>query len=791
MLVRVSGGSSGICAYLANGMKSGREHSRNELDERVLLTGDLEKLDNTLELFDKQAQHEKYLHITLSFKETEIDEQTLKSIDLDFQDFIFSACRNDEFYYYSEAHLPKIKSLHDKDGSEYERFPHIHVVIPEFNLVTYKKDNPLGKIENITRYIDAFQETINYKYNLKSPKDNLRPISGGREAILNRHKITPEMSRQQIKEEIATIIRSDKTIQSVDELAVVLKGFGTAKVRDSKKFGGQYINLQFADGRKGINLKDPIFLNEYLASRDNRLIRANDQAEHDKSLAQWPQQAQKIRFIDRASPKAREVFQALDEAQQRDYLNNAMSQHLALLESIAPTAALQQHYAPRQPDYVPHIEDGRHLDDISHIDDIPHFEQIPHFEEQYEQETQSPESQSRSTPYDMYGVRVRGSDGNSSERSNLSQPNSLPTATRNDMERDEKIQSANLYTLRDAGNISRERQYGRIGTTKAQVQKSEWSQKINAVDLRALLNHLSYRYGIDDKAIKIVRSRKGYERIKHNGRQYSASDFMAKHLHLNWYEIREILDTVLEQQDKKDFRTKTISSTTMWHRFQRYEETLPGLTATNANYRVTKANIFEETAFIEDVHKSKSQNNAKRRILREHRKAAMQKAQEKLYNERRYYLQSPNERYLEWLHKQSIDGEKSALEELNRIYPTHERNYSLTFLNKQPNRYQKSTFSPLELGFNVHVNKRGEIEYRNDDNQVVIIDTRTSINVKKRDTETITKALMLAQQRFGIDGFEITNATEADKQAIQEAVNRSQTHVTLYPAKGKSTIEKG
>ncbi|MDR5614935.1 hypothetical protein [Arsenophonus sp.] len=41
MLIRISGGNSGIYEYLENGKKQGREFSRNEIDKRLILDGDL------------------------------------------------------------------------------------------------------------------------------------------------------------------------------------------------------------------------------------------------------------------------------------------------------------------------------------------------------------------------------------------------------------------------------------------------------------------------------------------------------------------------------------------------------------------------------------------------------------------------------------------------------------------------------------------------------------------------------------------------------------------------------
>ncbi len=800
MIIRVNGGSSGICAYLANGMKSGREHSRDELDERVVLSGDLEMLNSKLELFDIESEHEKYMHITLSFKEKEISQQTLESIDKDFQKFLFSACRLDEFYYYSEAHLPKIQSLPDKDGNEYERFPHIHVVIPEFNQIMGKREEFLGRRENILHYINAFQETVNYNYHLESPKDNLREISGGREEILNRHKLTPEMTRKEVKEKIANIVKENKSIQSVEELAVILRGFGKATVRNSRKFGEQYINLSFADSRKAINLKDPIFLNDYLSTRDPKLIGQQEQAERDSLLEKWPQQAQKIRFVDRESPKVREAYKAMSEVQQRDYLRKAMVKHLDRLESISPLEPTNSHTLPKPPrttrhfEPANHIEGIRHLDDIPHLDDLSHIEQINHIEEQqHDPKEQMPKNQPRNARHDMQGVRVRGSNGSSSTRRNLPEQDILPTASRNDMERDEKIQFADVYALRTKGNVSREQQYGRIATARVN-SKSEWTDKINAVDMRFLLNHLGYRYGIDANNIQIVRNKKGYERIKVDNRQYSASDFMAKRLHLDWGEIRGHLDTVLEKQSQQTHRQMPITSNLMWNRFQRHEATLEGLSGVNASFRAKRADILSRTRFSENSEQTKAQNIARRQLLRQQRKAEIEEALEQLYSDRRYYLQSPNDRYLEWLHETAKEGDKSALSELNRVYPTHERDYttSLTFLNNKVNdRFKKSTFSPFELGLKVHINKRGQVEYRNDDDRAVIIDTRTSIRVKSRNAETIAKALRLAQQRFGVNGFEITNATEKDRKAIQQAVNETKTNVTLKQSKSMSSIERG
>ncbi|MGY0400203.1 MAG: hypothetical protein ACWIPH_09830 [Ostreibacterium sp.] len=94
----------------------------------------------------------------------------------------------------------------------------------------------------------------------------------------------------------------------------------------------------------------------------------------------------------------------------------------------------------------------------------------------------------------------------------------LPATSRDDVERNEENQLTNLYALRAEGNVSREQQYGRVGTTNHNANQATWTDKINAVDIRSLLNYLSYQYGLNTDNIQIVRSKKGYERIQVDNR---------------------------------------------------------------------------------------------------------------------------------------------------------------------------------------------------------------------------------------------------------------------------------
>ncbi|HDR1845527.1 TPA: hypothetical protein QB600_002197, partial [Pasteurella multocida] len=112
MIVEIGGGNSGIAEYLEKGLKQGRLFSRDELDQRIVLDGDLELTDKIINSIADNGQ-ERYLHITLSFREDEISNDLLQSITTDYKSLLMSAYSDDEFNFYAEAHLPKIKSIED------------------------------------------------------------------------------------------------------------------------------------------------------------------------------------------------------------------------------------------------------------------------------------------------------------------------------------------------------------------------------------------------------------------------------------------------------------------------------------------------------------------------------------------------------------------------------------------------------------------------------------------------------------------------------------------------------
>lgn len=282
MLIRVSGGEEGIKEYLEEGHKQGREFSRDELDERVILAGDL---DFTHEIINRMEKgHDRYLHITLSFKEDEIPDETLREIAEDFRKFMFSAYQDDEYNFYAEAHLPKIKSYeHQSTGETVERKPHIHIVVPKINLRSGGALNPVGLLERSERHFDACQEHINNKYGLASPKDNRRVHFTDASDMIQRYRDDNFAGTyKELKKSILTAV-IERDITSYQEFGKLVEEYGATKVRNAGS-DAAYFNVKPQGSAKGINLKDYPFSREFIelpGEQKKKILSAEVQREYE------------------------------------------------------------------------------------------------------------------------------------------------------------------------------------------------------------------------------------------------------------------------------------------------------------------------------------------------------------------------------------------------------------------------------------------------------------------------------------------------------------------------------
>lgn len=266
MLIRVSGYNSGVKEYLEEGVKNGRDYSRDELDERVILYGDLDLTDRVYKSIPDNGQN-RYTTFTLSFREEEVSNKTLQAITNEFREFLMYAYEEEEYNFYAEAHLPKIKTLYDKrTGEKIDRKPHIHIVVPKINLLSGNVSDVIGDPNSTERYLEAFQEYVNQKYNLESPREHVRVNPYNAADVLSRYKgddfrgKNREFKQRLVKE----IIESD--IKSRQDFYNAVSKYGETRIRNDGK-ENEYIAVKLPGDEKFTNLKETIFNDSFLVDR--------------------------------------------------------------------------------------------------------------------------------------------------------------------------------------------------------------------------------------------------------------------------------------------------------------------------------------------------------------------------------------------------------------------------------------------------------------------------------------------------------------------------------------------
>jgi Large polyvalent protein-associated domain 7 len=334
VLIRVSGRHDGVKQYLEEGRKVGRDFDRDDLDERVVLAGDLDLTDAVIQSINAAPGVERYLSVTLSFKEEHVDRETMLQIVRDFEAFALHAYRPDEYSFYAEAHLPRIKSYVDQaTGTLVERKPHIHIVIPRWNLLAEKHLEPLGYVRSNLSFIDAFQEHVNAQYGLASPKDNRRTLLTDASEMISRYRgdLFRANSRE-LKEQILDAVL-DRGIENHADFLALLQEHGAVRMRNAGHENA-YPNVKPAGAGKGVNLKEYVFTPEFIAlptAEKLQALSADAADRYESGVAR------------RRTPE--HITAVLDEwyatrAREVKYLNSGSRQYQRYLESSPHDRAL-------------------------------------------------------------------------------------------------------------------------------------------------------------------------------------------------------------------------------------------------------------------------------------------------------------------------------------------------------------------------------------------------------------------------------------------------------------------
>lgn len=308
MVIRPGGYNTGAQEYLETGNKSGREFTRDELDHRLVIDGNLDLTRSIYESIPDRGQ-DRYLTFTISFREDAVADETLRAVTLEFKQFLMHAYKSEEFNFYAEAHIPKIKSVKDKKtGEMVDRKPHVHVIVPRINLLSGNEANPVGIYLNHEKHFEAFQEYLNQKYNLASPRDHVRVNIDDAASVLSRYKGDDFYGKnREFKQSLVTeLIQRD--IRTREGFYALAAEYGETRIRNAGK-ENEYLSVKLPGDAKNTNLKETIFQDNFIVNRELKKPPLDPRIIQER-LQQWPQRAMEIKYVDKATPSFRKRYTA-------------------------------------------------------------------------------------------------------------------------------------------------------------------------------------------------------------------------------------------------------------------------------------------------------------------------------------------------------------------------------------------------------------------------------------------------------------------------------------------------
>lgn len=733
MLIRVRGGKSGVFSYLRDGVKSGREFTREQLDERVVLSGDMGLAESVVNAMSNNGQ--RYLHITLAFKEDQVPLETLQAITDEFQQFCMSAFRVEEYALYAEAHLPRIKSYTNKrTGKEVIRKPHVHLVLPQLNLLTHKHLNPFGRVEYQERYLEAFQEYINDNYGLASPKDNRRVQFTDESTLLSRQKGDSfDGIGSDLKQKIldAMLERGVERFASFEKLVAE---FGVTRVRNEGR-PNTYLNVRPEGATKGVNLKDFVFTPAFIAMpiAEKRKYLANEAQRRAAEAAEYvsPQSSR---------PSPTEITDRLAEwheirARELKYMNSGSRARYAAYKAADPECKKAILDERETAFYEKHDHEGADtelqnvlLDDLEFVD-----------------------AGAPAAVAEVEGLPTRG-------------PESI-------------IEQLFIEHRKE--------------TVEAELASSNEHTQIKLnLSAALLLARLSHTHGVVLEKYPVTKGSDGGDRIQCGIRKLNVSDFLTKELHLPWPEAQTILReahaaqlAASPSQPKAEVRT---------HFWQSYRETWPARKAdkerdwaaqkaSEAKRRAAiKAEYLQQRAAIKaDPDKSPADRKAAYSLVSMWR--AMESA--KLYDRARLERQALREKhpqpgrsgYKLYLVVLAHDCNASALAELRRQTPPGKSPAKGNGFSAQR---ELDPSTPVILpSVSYRVDQRGNVMYFADDAKTlpILLDTGREVQVLDHEIESVEVGLRLALQKFG-RSIEV-HGTDEFKSQVLAVVLRTGLHV--------------
>lgn len=809
MLQRISGGNGGIAKYLRTGLKQGREYTRQEMDKRVVLDGNLDITESIINRIEDKGQ-ERYLHITLSFYENEISEDTLKNITQDYKDLLMNAYDSSEFNFYAEAHIPTLKNMvNNSTGELIERKPHIHIVIPEKNLLTGNHLNPRGKGEENLNYFDAIQEHLNKKYNLASPKDGLRVSDQNHANVLSRYKGDLFKERESsVKQDIFNAIDKNN-IRSTSEFEAYLKNnFKEAKTYNAGK-DNQYYGVKLENDSKFTRLKSPLFSKQYIENRTIPLIKPTEK-QIQKGLENWKNKvSHEIKLIRPASEKLRKAYGGLNDNDKREAIQKIRENYNA------------KHGITKLPEAVHRGNPFRSSANSSG--------RISNIKPTSGQEVGLPHLQKCGL---VHGLHDRNGNNTAKPASVLP---SVQVSSVAEVRRAERSSSSVRWTQGNnrGGNLSAD---SSLFEAQKSHSKPSSEESLKMREIRDNINpdrFLSYcqdKFNIDASKHKVTLTESGSPRFNVGNRNMNASDFLTKHINLSWQDARDHLLALDKAQKESTYyapvlERQPLTKTEAKERFTSLNSEIKNARDT---YKTEIKNLYDNYS-LQLKSSVNTGNKAEREAaktlnqfyLERDKEAITQKFNHELttirdnhnnwisashYEDVMNNIKNPNLKHEEIVsnktHEEKIEVVKeTSIQEQpkteknnliitgsNKITTVHDSNETLSFSEKMAlNRTKKSEFDEFVKEFSkentdLNLQKQGGVTHCFDkNNREIFTDNGKEVlfkNVTEKDLATI---LEYSDKKFG-GKLELTGTTKFKEQCANIAAEKGM-NIILTPEK--------
>lgn len=543
MIIRYGGGNSGIKEYLEKGRKADRHFTRDELDVRVTVEGDLDVTQSVIEAIEDKDQ-DRYLHISMSFNEPDVTEEKMIEVFGQYKRELMHAYKSDEFNMYAEIHWPKIKEAYNHKTNKMEpRFPHIHIVIPKKNLLTSGFLNPVGLHEKSLKYFDAIQEKLNRDNGLSSPRNSPRLGSDHYVEALARYKDKELGTKNgEVKQAIFDRMIAED-ITSLAGFQQMLGEFGEVKIRNENK-EGQYFAVKMAGDSKFTNLKAAIFSRPFIETRALMLEPITD-AQVAKRVQTWRDvKSREIKYISNASADTKGKYRELNLEGRRGYLNELEEYYEGKHRGDGARGKRQSRAdrGAKRPNKLPRAPTGNYKPS--------NFKFAPRI--------------TTKEPSDLHELRTRTVDHFGSDRGSPDRL-LLPRDESNNVQHVPSEGHAGLRHNPYSGSASKGRgrrldvdEQSSVVTSYLSKQLDDADKEMDSSEIENIRLHLSAKtvlgycqaiYGLDASLHATSTVKDGSARIRCGKYRYNVSDFLTKYMRLDWHEAAPILKDLYAMQE--------------------------------------------------------------------------------------------------------------------------------------------------------------------------------------------------------------------------------------------------